>query len=529
MSIRILHNAQIFTLDSSTPKASAMALSTGREGGRILGTGGDDQILAAYEGAASIQNMEGRTIVPGLTDAHIHLQHYALGLQKIDCEVPTKEECLHRVRERAEITPPGQWILGHGWNQNDWSAEFGSASDLDSVAPHHPVFLTAKSLHSSWANTAALQLAQINTTTPDPSGGVIQRDDKGNPTGILLEEATSLVSRVIPAPSLPELMAALLKAQTKLLAVGITSVHDFDAQACFSALQKIHAEGELKLRVVKSIPFEALPAAVSVGLRTGYGDDWLRIGNVKMFSDGALGPYTAAMLQPYENSPNNRGLLLMDAAQIYAEGRLAVDNGLALAIHAIGDRANHEVLNALARLRQQDTRLRHRIEHVQVLQPQDTHRLAELGVIASMQPIHTTSDMYMADAYWGKRAAYSYALKTQLEHGATLAFGSDAPVESPNPFWGIHAAVTRRRADGSPGPAGWYPIQRLPFHQAIAGFTTGAAIAAGMEDRQGKLVPGYFADLLVLDTNPFECNPDEIRNILPAATMVAGEWMTSEP
>ncbi|MCJ7703110.1 MAG: amidohydrolase, partial [Anaerolineales bacterium] len=353
-------------------------------------------------------------------------------------------------------------------------------------------------------------------------------DDKGNPTGILLEGATSLVSRVIPAPSLPELMAALLKAQAKLLAMGITSVHDFDAQACFSALQKIHAESELKLRVVKSIPFEALPTAVSVGLRTGFGDDWLRIGNVKMFSDGALGPYTAAMLQPYENSPNNRGLLLMDAAQIYAEGRLAVDNGLALAIHAIGDRANHEVLNALARLRQQDTRLRHRIEHVQVLQPQDTHRLAELGVIASMQPIHTTSDMYMADAYWGKRAAYSYALKTQLEHGATLAFGSDAPVESPNPFWGIHAAVTRRRADGSPGPAGWYPNQRLPVHQAIAGFTTGAAIAASMEDRQGKLVSGYFADLLVLDTNPFECNPDEIRNILPAATMVAGEWMTSE-
>jgi hypothetical protein len=282
------------------------------------------------------------------------------------------------------------------------------------------------------------------------------------------------------------------------------------------------------LRVIKSIPLEDLTHAVELGLRSGFGDDFLRIGSVKIFADGALGPHTAAMLQPFENEPENRGMLMMDAEELYEHGRLAVENGLSLAVHAIGDRANHEVLNAFAQIRQHEVvklPLRHRIEHVQIIHPDDAPRLAAMGVIASMQPVHATSDMLMADRYWGMRSALAYGWRTQLNNGAILAFGSDAPVEVPNPFWGLHAAVTRQRPDGSPGPEGWYPVQRLSLIEALQAYTGGAAYAAGMEDRLGKLAPGYLADLLILDHDPFNCSPEEIRDIHPLATMVGGEWV----
>jgi predicted amidohydrolase YtcJ len=311
--------------------------------------------------------------------------------------------------------------------------------------------------------------------------------------------------------------------------MGLTAVHDFDGQACFSALQELNRDGALHLRVLKSIPHQSLAAAIELGLQTGFGDDKLRIGAVKLFADGALGPHTAAMFEAYENAPGNHGLLLMDAEEIYHEGLPAVTKGLSLAIHAIGDRANHEVLNALELLLPHQQRLRHRIEHVQILHPRDTNRLAELGIIASMQPVHATSDMVMADANWGNRAVHAYALHNQLDAGAVLAFGSDAPVESPNPFWGIHAAVTRQRVDGTPGPDGWYPDQRLTLSQAIDGFTSGAAFAAGMEDRLGKLIPSYRADLLVLENDPYHSPPTRLRDLCPSATMSGGKWVYGNP
>ena len=525
--MRVLYNARIHTLDETHPTATAIVIDRGR----ILALGGDDLRLAFARGTQP-QDLGGRTVIPGLVDAHIHLQHYALALQKVDCEVATREECLDRISERAAQTPPGIWILGHGWNQNNWLEGYGSAADLDIVAPHNPVYLTAKSLHAGWANSEALRIARIDLNTPNPSDGKIQRDEHGNPTGILFEGAMRLMSETIPEPSATELASLLEKAQTNLQTLGITGVHDFDRQVCFAALQILHAEENLKIRVVKSIPVDALPHAVKLGLRSGFGDDWLRIGGVKAFMDGALGPHTAAMLEPYEDDPVNRGMLLIDAEELFEYGQSAAANGLPMAVHAIGDRANHEVLNAFEQLRKFESNngirgLRHRIEHVQILHPQDQHRLAELGIIASMQPIHATSDMLMADAYWGQRAAHSYAWRTQLEQGAILAFGSDAPVESPNPFWGLHAAVTRRRADGTPGPAGWYPEQRLNILEALRGFTAGPAYTAGMENRLGKLTPDYLADLLVLDVNPFTCEPDTLKEIQPVATMVGGEWMVS--
>jgi predicted amidohydrolase YtcJ len=389
-------------------------------------------------------------------------------------------------------------------------------------------------LHAAWVNSEALIRANITAGTPDPVGGKIGRYDNGHPDGILFESAMRLVDDQIPRPSIEDIIRAIGNAQPALWRLGLTGVHDFDRQQCFSALQILHERGELGLRVLKSIPLDGLPHAIEVGLRSGFGDDYLRIGAIKIFADGALGTRTAAMIQPFENEPDNRGILMVDAEELFEYGQMAVQNGLSLAVHAIGDRANHAVLDAYTQLKAARSmndhkpaqmNLRHRIEHVQLIHPQDVHRLAQLGVIASMQPIHASSDMMMADRFWGERAAYSYALREQLRHGARLAFGSDAPVESPNPFLGLHAAVTRRRADGSPGLEGWYPDQRLTVEQALHGFTTGPAYAAGMEDRLGKLAVGYLADLLILDRDPFLVDPDELHLIQPTATMVAGRWV----
>jgi predicted amidohydrolase YtcJ len=524
--MRILYNANLHTLDPHQPKASAIAI----EQGRILALGDDGQLLDGAPASAARQDLGGRTVLPGLTDAHLHLEHYALGLQKVNCETDTRTECLQRVAERARQTPPGDWILGHGWNQNAWPEGFGEAADLDAAAPRHPVYLTAKSLHAGWANRLALQAAGVSAAAPDPPGGHIERGPDGAPTGFLFESAMDLVQRTLPDPGPTGVAQAIREALPALWGMGLTGVHDFDQRRCFQALQMLEAAGELRLRVVKSIPLDDLPHAAALGLRSGFGSEWLRIGGVKAFADGALGPRTAAMLAPYDGEPQNRGMLLLDAETLFEHGRIAAENGLSLAVHAIGDRANHEVLDAFAQLRRYESEnglppLRHRIEHVQLLHPQDAARLAELGVIASMQPIHATSDMRMADRYWGERSRLAYAWRTQLEHGALLAFGSDAPVESPNPFWGLHAALTRRRADGTPGPEGWYPEQRLTLTEALRAYTTGAAYAAGTEDRQGRLAPGCYADLIVLENDPFICEAEEIRELRPLATMVGGEWV----
>ncbi len=536
--MRILYNARINTVDNVLPSASAIVI----DHGHIQAVGDQGSILSQYNSSIKRVDLGGRTVIPGLTDAHIHLQHYSLSLQRVDCETGTREECLNNVAARVETTPYSEWILGHGWNQNQWSEGFGNTGHLDKITTQHAIYLTAKSLHAAWVNSAALRQAGVSAQTPDPPGGRIQRHIDGSPTGILFETAMSLVSDIIPRSSPEQVAKDINNAQTKLWKMGITGVHDFDQRTCFVALQQLHAAGRLKLRVTKSIPIESLSDAIDLGLQTGFGDDVLRIGSIKAFADGALGTRTAAMLQPYEGEPENRGLLMLDAENLFEQGRLAVKNGLSLAVHAIGDSANHEVLQALSQLREYERqhsiildrnreprKLRHRIEHVQLIHPDDLPRLAGLDVIASMQPIHATSDFPTADQYWGKRSRYSYAWRSLLDEGTLLAFGSDAPVESPNPFWGLHAAVSRKRVDGSPGPQGWYPEQKLSLAAALQGFTSGAAYAAGMEDRLGKLAPGFLADLLVLDQDIFQVSLDEIRDIRPLGTMIAGEWVHLDP
>ncbi len=538
--MKLLFNARIHTLHPAQETASALLIDRGE----IIAVGSEELLDARAEKF----DLGGRVVMPGLTDAHIHLQYYSLGLQKIDCETSTLEECLRRVAERAKTAKDGEWVLGHGWNQNEWNSltpPFGSpspdygrgegvraswphASHLDSIAPNHPVYLTAKSLHAAWANSAALKLAGITSSTPDPENGEIQRDEHGQPTGILLESAMDLVSAKIPQPSVDAVAESIRAAQPILWKMGLTGVHDFDRRVCFMALQQLHQRGELKLRVVKNIPVDDLDHAHELGLRSGFGDHRLRIGNVKAFMDGALGPRTAAMFQPYLNEPENRGILNMDGEHLFEIARRAADVGLAMTVHAIGDRANHEALDAYEQLRRYERDLnlpplRHRIEHVQVLHPDDAARLAELDIIASMQPIHATSDMHMADRFWGERARLAYAWRTQLAHGARLAFGSDAPVESPNPFLGLYAAVTRRRAEAS--DESWVPEEKLTMREAVEAYTIGAAYAAGMESRLGRLAAGCLADFIVLEKDPFTCPAEDLLTMESSATMVGGEWV----
>jgi predicted amidohydrolase YtcJ len=527
----ILTHGRIYTMDSAASTVEALAIA----GEQIVAAGSSADVHALAGPGTAVLNLEGRAVIPGLTDAHIHFEWYARLLQNVDAESPSLGECLERVTRRASQLPPGAWIIGHGWNHNEWGGRFPTAADLDRAAPSHPVLLTAKSGHAGWANSLALKLAGITAATRDPAGGQVRRDDAGQPTGILLEEATGLISRHIPEPDAEESARLMKPAMENANRAGLTGIHDFvmaeETMRPFVAFQLLKERGELSLRVVKQIPVCWLDEAIGLGLRSGFGDEWLRLGGIKIFMDGALGPHTAAMIEPYEGEPENYGIMVTDKETLFEHGRKAAANGLSLTVHAIGDRANHDVLDvyaalpaALGEAAGPARRLRHRIEHVQLLHPQDYNRLGQLGVIASMQPIHATSDMPTADRYWGRRCAGAYALRTQLQAGAVLAFGSDSPVEPLNPLFGVHAAVTRRRPDGSPDPEGWYPEQRLTVAEAVRGFAWGPAYAAGLEQRLGTLEVGRLADLVVLDRDIFTCDPMEIRDAQVLGTMVGGAW-----
>jgi hypothetical protein len=509
-------------MDATQPVARAIALR-----GNVILALGSDEAMRSLLPDSTVIDLNDRCVIPGLIDAHVHAELTALGLQDIDAEAPTLDELLRRVEERVRTTPKGEWIRGYGWNQNVWGGAFPDKADLDRVAPEHPVCLTAKSAHAAWVSSLALKIADVTSSTPDPPGGELVRAANGEPTGIFLEGAVELVTRVIPEPTAHHVADALRKALPLFHRVGLTGIHDFDGARALQAWQILRERGELSTRVSKTIPVALEDQAITLGVRSGLGDDWLRINSLKLFADGALGPQTALMIDPYEGTSGRRGIRVMDNEEMFERVRTASAAGLSSAIHAIGDQANRDALEVLARVRRTERgpRLRHRIEHVQLLHPDDFDRLAQLEIIASMQPVHATSDMLIADRHWGARSAGAYALRTQLDAGAVLAFGSDSPVESFNPFLGIHAAVTRRRTDGSPHPDGWYPEQRLTVSDAVRGFTMGAAYAAYDERRKGSLAPGKLADLIVLDRDIFTVDPMDIAGTQVLATMIDGEWV----
>jgi predicted amidohydrolase YtcJ len=522
--MKVLYNARIRTFDEKNPCVTALAI----ENGRILAIGDDDTILSMAPLACQKQDLEGMYIQPGFSDAHIHLLQYAQSREKIDCETQTKAQCLSKILEKVHQTRPGQWILGHGWNHNLWGGQYGDKEELDTCSRLNPIYLSAKSLHAAWVNSKALQIAGIDANTPDPAGGLFEKDRNGELTGIIFDNAIPLVEKAIPKPSPIESMQLLARYQRDLLGFGITCSHDFDDLICFSALQILHQQNDLKFRVIKGIPFLNLDEIISLGLHTGSGDDFLRIGSVKLFADGALGPKTAAMFEPYENDPVNKGLIIKEVEDLAEIGSKATRAGISVAIHAIGDRGNEVALQAFAKIREFEKRkklplLPHRIEHAQLIRPDQLTRFHELKLIASMQPLHATSDQDMALENWGKRACYSYAWRLFHDNHIPLIFGSDAPVESPNPFLGLYAAVTRKKHDRFSLP--FFPELTLTVDQALAAYITNPPQVLGTQAKMGRISPQFLADLVVFHSDFLKMDVESLYNVKPVMTMVNGEWV----
>jgi len=519
----LLLNGNVYTMDPAFPRAEAVAI----RGSRILAVGKDDDLREVEQGKEwSVIDLGGRTVLPGFIDCHLHFLWHALSSKRLLLDDAfSLQATLTRVEGHIKQAGSGEWVLGWGWSDADWQ-DAGSPckEDLDRVAPDNPVALTKKDGHVVWANSLALRMAGIDEETPDPPGGVLERDeDTGQLMGILKEEAMHLIYDVTPLPGPETRQEALLGAIGEAQTLGLTGIHDCDGSESLSDYQEMLNKGELGLRVFMMIPRDNLDEVIKVGLRSGFGNERLRIGNVKVFSDGTLGSQTAEMLEPFTGQPGNLGVAAISQDELEDVVDRAAAGGIACAIHAIGDKANRRVLDAFAKQRQKDMgmTLRHRIEHAQLLHPTDIPRFKELDIIASMQPIHATSDIVLAERYWAGRGDGAYAWKSLLNAGARLAFGSDAPVESLNPLVGIRAAVTRQRADGEP-EGGWHPQECLSIAEAVHGYTLGAAYASGEEKQKGSITAGKLADMVVLSENILHVPPGEILNTRVLATVFDG-------
>ena len=528
----LLLNGNIHTMDPTHPHTTALALDRGS--GRILAIGDEAEIRSLAGPLTDTLDLRGATVIPGLIDAHTHLLGYAQARLDVDLrDARSEDEAVERVRRRAEQTPPGTWVQGRSWDKNLWpGGAFPTKRSLDAAVPHHPVALWDHAYHAMWVNSEALRRAGINSTTPDPASGTIGRDGDGEPDGMLFEfGATDMIERVIEPPDDEALATELGRILTELRARGITGVHNIEGDLSLRLFQRLHRAGALDLRVLLYIPRQALQNAIHLGLEAGFGDDYLRFAGIKLFMDGALGPQTASMLDPYEGRPGYTGMLTLsdtETAQIVTE---AAGGGVGVAIHAIGDRAVHTALNGIeAALRQRATddqrqplaAHRFRLEHVQLAAQSDIERMARLGVVASVQPFHAVVDRDAAERYWGARHRRSYAYQTLRSAGIPLALGSDVPVDTCDPLRVLHAAVTRRD-DLSPDRAPWLPEQALTIAQALWGYTVGAAYAGGQEHSQGSLTPGKLADLVVLREDPFSVPPERLMGAEIAATLVGGK------
>ncbi|MHB0856910.1 MAG: amidohydrolase [Anaerolineae bacterium] len=517
----VLYGGAVRTMDKARPRAEALAI----RGDRIVAVGSSDEILPLAGNDTERIDLQGRTVIPGFEDAHVHFCGYGLALQRLDLsEAASREDAIVRVQQAVAAKHSGEWLEGGGWNHNVWPAPVQpDRYDLDAVAPDVPVVLLSKDWHALWANSAALRAAGIGAQTPDPAGGQILRDARGEPTGILTENAQALIFSRVPEPSSETLRMAARRAMGEAARLGITAVHSAEGPDAFAALAALDEGGVLSLRVWHHVPLAHLESAVDMGLRTGFGNERLCIGHVKMFADGALGSSTAEMLAPYEGRPGARGVVATETQVLYEAVRKAAQSGLASAIHAIGDAANRRALDVFERVMREGLGqgLRQRIEHVQLLAPEDIPRFARLGILASMQPIHATQDMDMADRQWGSRARYAYAWASLLRTGARLAFGTDCPIESLDPLPNLYAAVTRRQATGRPA-GGWYPEEKVTLQDALYAYTQGSAWAAGQEHCRGSLTPGKLADVVVLSLVIRDEEPEALLDARVEMSLLGG-------
>ncbi|KQQ47425.1 amidohydrolase [Duganella sp. Leaf126] len=524
----IIDHANGYTLTAAGPLQRFTSLAFDAQG-RVVAVGSEAETAARLPGARHV-DVHGKTVLPGLIDAHGHV--FGLGeiASGVDLFAPASlPAALRAVADFARAHPDNAWIIGYGWNQEAWKlGRFPTAADLDAVVADRPVLLHRVDGHASWLNSTALAMAGITGDTPDPAGGKIERDARSKPTGVLVDSAMALADKVVPLPTPAQARAMLDNALALLAKAGLTSVHDAGITAAQDSIYRDYADhGKLTARVYAMIgdtgaDFDQL---AKNGPLTGYANDTYALAAVKLYADGALGSRGAALMAPYSDLPSTRGLLFYPDAEMRAKMDKAMKAGYQVNVHAIGDAGNHQILDAYAQLipRYQAAALRHRIEHAQVVLPDDIPRFKTLGIIPSMQPTHATSDQNMAEQRVGhERIKSAYAWRTFLDQGSRIACGSDFPVEPPDPFEGLHAAVTRQSAAGVP-VGGWYKHQAMTLNEALRCFTLDAAYAARQENVIGSLEPGKWADFVVIDRDIFAVPPAQLGKVEVLQTWMGGK------
>jgi len=522
----IVTNARIYTVDDTRPVVEAMAI----RGGRVLFVGPARGAMALKGAATRVLDAGGRTVIPGITDAHAHLLGIGTALRTVDLTgTRSYDEVIARVAARARELPAGAWVVGRGWDQNDWGdTRFPTHDALSKATPDHPVYLTRVDGHASLANARAMQAAGVTAATADPEGGRIERAEGGAPSGVFVDNAQGLVERAVPEASREETRASVLAAVAEANRWGLTGLHDAGAsRATIDVYEELAKAGRFDLRtyVMVSDDSAALTHYFARGPQSGLYDGRLWIRAVKLYSDGALGSRGAALLEPYSDTPQNTGLLVSAPEHIRAVAERGLAAGFQVNTHAIGDRGNRVVLDAYERaLAARPTAdPRFRIEHAQILAPDDVPRFAQLGVIPSMQASHQTSDMYWAGTRLGStRLLGAYAWRSLLNSGVVVPNGSDAPVEQVNPLISFHAAVARQDARDWPA-GGWYPEQRMTREEALKSMTIWPAYAAFQEDVLGSLTPGKYADFVVLDQDIMRVPAELILKTGVVATYLGGK------
>ena len=521
----VVTNGRIYTVDDSRPVVAAMAVRDGR----VLFTGSAREAMALRGAATRVIDLGGRTVIPGMVDAHAHLLGLGQALRNVDLVgAKSYDEVIARVVNAAKGQPDGQWILGRGWDQNDWGdTRFPTHEALSRAVPNHPVWLTRVDGHAGLGNAAAMRIAGVTAASVDPSGGRIERSATRDPSGVFIDNAKSLVEHSIPAPTRDDTRRAITAAITESHRWGLVGLHDAgESRATIDLLEEMAKAGQIPFRLYVMIGDDpsAIEHYIARGPQSGLYDDHLWIRAFKLYADGALGSRGAALLEPYSDDPNNRGLLLSAPAHIQAVAARALRAGFQVNTHAIGDRGNRVVLDAYdAALKANPTAdHRFRIEHAQILDHDDIPRFAELGVIPSMQAVHQTSDMYWAGSRLGLgRLLGAYAWRSLLNTGVVVPNGSDFPVEAVNPLLSFHSAVSRQDADNWPA-AGWMPEQRMTRDEALKAMTIWPAYAAFQEAVMGSLAPGKLADFVVLDRDVMTVPERDILGTSVVATYIGG-------
>jgi len=510
----VLLNGNIVTMDGRLRRAQAVAVV----GERILRVGKNSDVRPLITKKTKVLDLRGKTVIPGMIDTHIHFIDYGLSLERIDLRgVRSIAEIQDKVASKAKGTRAGGWILGRGWDQERLKEKrYPNRLDLDKAAPGNPVLLNRVCGHVCVTNSLGLQVAGITKETPDPEGGQIDKDPAtGEPTGVLRDEAMPLVWRHVPPPTKAELVAAIGAASRSALSSGLTTVHALLRDSSYvEALQEAQATGRLGVRVYMGIPVDLLDSLIGLGIKAGFGNDWLKIGCVKILLDGSLGGRTAALKEPYADDPSNKGLLLYREEELRQLVSKAHDSGYQLAIHAIGDYAIDLSLDAIEEAQRKTPRKdrRHRVEHASIINPEQIERMSRMEVIASVQPAFVTSDFWALDRVGRKREKWVYPFKT-LFRKVVASGGSDCPVERINPIEGMWAAVTR---------GGFLPAERLGVDQVLHMYTVNAAYASFDEDEKGSISERKLADMVVLSKDPFKVPPDKLKSIKVEKVIIGG-------